>query len=368
MPDSTEYSAMDLKNISWFGNMYQKFEALCLEVEEDTVNYVESQVQIVGESVKKFYSEVMQDLRPRSYVDPVKVARNDLSLFAQNEIEKKAKENLVEQPGGVDMKLSEDSEVLKGKNNLGGKSLGIGENSKDDQSLLKMSGSVTPLSEERNRMPSVYENRRGYSMARDHITVALPEFGNSECTSSLARGCASKETTTGSCDHIPVVSMPVISSSIGAAASDTTSPVESSGLLVEDFALISSFGGPSLRSSERPQNCNTDVVETFDVTEQVMEMVELIDEQQLEETCVLIEGNKLHFPEQPVKHKSYKKKIREAFCSKKGSTREYEHLVAQHEGQPLNREAEENVMPALVAKLNMKLSASGFPDSEWEII
>lgn len=73
-------------------------------------------MQIVGESVKKFYSEVMQDLHPRSYVDPVKVARNDLSLFAQNEIEKKAKENLVEQPGGVDMKPSEDSEVLKGRN------------------------------------------------------------------------------------------------------------------------------------------------------------------------------------------------------------------------------------------------------------
>nr|GMD92743.1 uncharacterized protein LOC109168004 [Ipomoea batatas] len=243
MPDSTEYSAMDLKKyILVLENMYQKFEALCLEVEEvrvrDTVNYVESQVQIVGESVKKFYSEVMQDLRPRSYVDPVKVARNDLSLFAQNEIEKKAKEKPRRTaPRVFDMKPSEDSEVLKGisintvpcevypgKNNLGGKSLGIAENSKDDQSLLKKSGSATPLSEERNRMASVYENRRGYSMARDHITVALPEFGNSECTSSLARGRASKETTTGSCDHIPVVSMPVISSSIGAAASDTTSP------------------------------------------------------------------------------------------------------------------------------------------------
>ncbi|XP_019172602.1 PREDICTED: uncharacterized protein LOC109168004 [Ipomoea nil] len=345
MPDSTEYSAMDLKKISWFGNIYEKFEALCLEVEEDTVNYIESQVQTVGESVKKFYSEVMQDL----------------SLFSQHEIEKTARENLIEQPEGVDMKLSEDTEVPKGKNNLGGKSLGIGENSKDDQSLLKMSGSVTPLSEKRNSMSSVYENRRGYLMARDRITVGLAEFVNSECNTSLARGCASKETTTGSCDHIPVVS-------IDAAASDTTSPVESSGLLVEDFALISSFDDPSLRSSawthinddrdqtssgtitntiekesaERSQNCNTDVVETFDV----------------------IEGHELRFPEQLVKHKSYKKRIREAFCSKKGSTREYEHLIAQHESQPLNRKAEENV----IAKSNMKLSASDFPDSEWELI
>lgn len=42
------------------------------------------------------------------------------------------------------------------------------------------------------------------------------------------------------------------------------------------------------------------------MTEQVVEMVKLIDEQQLGETCVLVEGNKLCFPEQPLKHKSYK--------------------------------------------------------------
>lgn len=73
-------------------------------------------MQTVGESVKKFYSEVMQDLHPESYVDPVKVAHNDSSLFAQNEIEKKAKANPVEQPGGVDMELAEDTEVIKGRN------------------------------------------------------------------------------------------------------------------------------------------------------------------------------------------------------------------------------------------------------------
>ncbi|CAN7137368.1 unnamed protein product [Brassica rapa subsp. narinosa] len=52
---------MDFKGITWVGNVYQKFEAMCLE---DTAKYVENQVQTVGNSVKRFCSEVAQDLRP----------------------------------------------------------------------------------------------------------------------------------------------------------------------------------------------------------------------------------------------------------------------------------------------------------------
>ncbi|GAB4824899.1 hypothetical protein Ancab_007770 [Ancistrocladus abbreviatus] len=67
---------MDLKGIAWVGNMYEKFEAMCVEVEEtmyqDTVQYVENQVRTVGASVKKFYSDVMQDLLPPLCIDPVK--------------------------------------------------------------------------------------------------------------------------------------------------------------------------------------------------------------------------------------------------------------------------------------------------------
>lgn len=69
---------MDVKGITWVGNVYQKFEAMCLEVEEimyqDTVKYVENQVQTVGTSVKRFYSDVMQDLLPPSSQDSEKVS------------------------------------------------------------------------------------------------------------------------------------------------------------------------------------------------------------------------------------------------------------------------------------------------------
>lgn len=59
---------------NWVGNMYQRFEAVCHEVDEfvhkDTVKYVENHMQTVGESVKKFYSGVVQDILP-PLVDPV---------------------------------------------------------------------------------------------------------------------------------------------------------------------------------------------------------------------------------------------------------------------------------------------------------
>ncbi|CAN1229910.1 hypothetical protein LINPERPRIM_LOCUS3200 [Linum perenne] len=59
---------MDLKGINWVGDFYQKFEDMCLEVEEtmyeDTVKYVENQAQTVGASMKKFYTDVLQDLLP----------------------------------------------------------------------------------------------------------------------------------------------------------------------------------------------------------------------------------------------------------------------------------------------------------------
>lgn len=79
---------MDFKGITWVGNMYQKFETICLEVEdimyqdtvkyfENHVKYVEDQVETVGESVKKFCSEIVQDLL---LPDSLEVTDSNLSL------------------------------------------------------------------------------------------------------------------------------------------------------------------------------------------------------------------------------------------------------------------------------------------------
>ncbi|KAJ0261912.1 Uncharacterized protein HA466_0049370 [Hirschfeldia incana] len=76
---------MDFKGIAWVENVYQKFEAMCLEVEDlivqDTAKYVESQVQTVGNSVKKFCSDVVQDWLPDDSV----VSEKPLPVYCRKE-------------------------------------------------------------------------------------------------------------------------------------------------------------------------------------------------------------------------------------------------------------------------------------------
>ncbi|XP_075506555.1 uncharacterized protein LOC142543277 isoform X1 [Primulina tabacum] len=59
---------MDLKGKSWVGSIYQKFEAICQEVDnfvsKDTVKFVENRAQNIGVSVKRLYSDMEQDEIP----------------------------------------------------------------------------------------------------------------------------------------------------------------------------------------------------------------------------------------------------------------------------------------------------------------
>ncbi|XP_022877437.1 uncharacterized protein LOC111395603 isoform X4 [Olea europaea var. sylvestris] len=61
---------MDLKNKgkTWVGNICNRFESMCNEVDgfinKETVKYVENQVQSVGSGVKRFYTNVVQEMLP----------------------------------------------------------------------------------------------------------------------------------------------------------------------------------------------------------------------------------------------------------------------------------------------------------------
>lgn len=75
---------MDLKGIPWVGDMCQKIESFCVEVEEtmyqDTAKYVEDQMRTVGQTFKKIYSDVMQDLLPSSSSNPVEAEGHHVSV------------------------------------------------------------------------------------------------------------------------------------------------------------------------------------------------------------------------------------------------------------------------------------------------
>ncbi|XP_058747405.1 uncharacterized protein LOC131620369 [Vicia villosa] len=56
--------SLKVKRTNWVGNIYQKFEAVCHEVDgivgQDAVKYLENRVYNVGDSMKKLYSEVVE--------------------------------------------------------------------------------------------------------------------------------------------------------------------------------------------------------------------------------------------------------------------------------------------------------------------
>ncbi|KAF5478588.1 hypothetical protein F2P56_005132 [Juglans regia] len=99
---------MDLKHkgITWVGNFFQKLEAVCQEVDDivnkDTVKYVENQLQTMGGSVKKFCSDVVQDVLP-PLVDPVKSQAQVVALKSNDAINTYLKAMMGDEENHVDV-------------------------------------------------------------------------------------------------------------------------------------------------------------------------------------------------------------------------------------------------------------------------
>lgn len=377
------YSAMDLKSISWVGNIYQKFETMCLEMEEamyqDTVKYVENQMNTVGTNVKRFCSEVMQDVHPQCNIDPVKVAAADLSLnpYAHYEIDKKLKANLKGSARGFSNKLNDDTQVIKGKSKSGGvykrQNVGIKEIVRDSH-LTKKPNAICLASGDALKLSSSAEVRGGFELASDHVTL----------TSALAsvKGSDSGEVASKVSNHVIQTNVSTADTSITSEASVMMS-VESVGKKQTDTCTKELACNTRFKTSSDVRNnlANEEIDESheeksdnllskYDSIESDLEIVEKFDEFQLNETCVLVEEDRIHVPQGPVKQKSYKKKLRDAFSTKKRLTRkEYEQLGALYGDQQIKVESEDKVMPVLAMNSNTKmLSANDHPESEWEIL
>ncbi|XP_049405850.1 uncharacterized protein LOC125869323 isoform X1 [Solanum stenotomum] len=401
---------MDLKGIAWVGDIYQKFEAMCLEMEDamyqDTARYVENQVQTVGASVKRFYSDVVLDLHPQFNIDPVKVAAADLSLnpYAHTEISKKLKAKLKGgHPRVINKELIDDTQVIKGKSKSGGvyrrQSVGIKEIVRDNHPPSKKSDALCLVSGNAIKLSSDSKVRGGFEVASDHMTMTSPL--------ASVKGRNSTETGKEVSNHIIKTNAPAAGISINVAASDTSLSVDcvgqnqadlrntsSAGDLQSDshadrgtlkeltgdtgLKISSNTGDNNIASEEINESCKersdkscSPPPEKYDLIESDVEIVERYDESKLEETCVLVEVDKLHVPQGSVKRKSYKKKLRQVFSMKKKSTRkEYEQLGALHGDQQPNLEPEEKPMQVLSKNSNVKKlpSADDHSESEWELL
>ncbi|KAL5573729.1 hypothetical protein UlMin_023326 [Ulmus minor] len=416
---------MDGNGINWVGNIYQKFEAMCLEVEEimyqDTVKYVEGQVQNVGESVKKFYSDVMQevmlDLLPPSSMDPEKVSPCGVVLQedSDNAITKKPNANWKKEPIKAEMEqLKRISKVTvdSGKD-VGHESLGRVRANHDVDNSCRPSGDFV-----KGACPDKMSPIEA-TFAKTHTTESLSrasssfhEFANENHEASCDKLTTSSTTymdedirsdsTEGNSDEIENASEHINNLLGDFRSSNTTKLVEKNGkkMGVSSSGVISAesneislkSGAISLRQSSQNEEVqydkysaeeafvsnpgksdwSFDTTEDFDITEHGTNSHQQSNKAKLDESCVLVNEDELRcLLNGEGKSRLFKKKIREVLYSRMRSARkkEYEQLALRYgDDSKLSEELEETLKPTLVVGEKNKLPSHDSCESEWELL
>ncbi|CDP15912.1 unnamed protein product [Coffea canephora] len=393
---------MDLKGLAWIGNIYDKFEAMCLEMEEvmyeDAVKYVENQVQTVGASVKRFYSEVMKDLHSDSYVDPVKVAAADLSLNPYAHSKMILKANAKKDGRDTNWELSDESKVISGKSKTGLYRRPVA--SRKSNSMVNfmppVTGPVAPFSENLRNLSSFSQMKKSCQMASGCVDVLSSPAGAEE-RSRIANEklCKPMDDTSlpmsRASFNSPATAAKTIVSVVSAEQKQADSP--SDGLSSESSAVGTctnstvvsqtqktiATGTDSIKSveeevfmahQERLDDYSVNAAKNDDTVDPEVEIIEPFNESKLEETCVLVEGDQPHFlPQGKGNHKSYKKKLREAFSSRmRLNKKEYEQLAARYTEQSSNQEGAERAMTDRPAESNTKSFPVHSSETEWELV
>ncbi|XP_057956324.1 uncharacterized protein LOC131149681 isoform X2 [Malania oleifera] len=421
---------MDFKGINWVGNLYQKFEAMCLEVEEtmyqDTVKYVENQVNTVGASVKKFYSDVMQDLSPCS-VDPVKaqMAGASVKLFQPDELQdmppyaidsvkvvasnlpleqhadsafyKKPKGGVEEEATMADVEPSTENPNMIANVFKGTKGNPIRKKKSPPFEVSRVTTTLpTDLSTASAVYEQAYENHEG---AVDQIDTASttasvepeeydPEKGKN-CTEivDVTECVADASIDSPSTDKIFLVEsvgsrgMELRFSPNGCSSEESNGKPVNAGLesMTGSSVIRLTLEGESAQEvsmsyPEKLENLGAESTESYGVIMPGVDPVELLDKVKLEESCVMVYADKSCLVSQrESKRRSYKKKIRDTFSTKSKSDRkqEYEQLAVQYReiDTASKQQSADSMMPHLTMVSDRhKLEAHDFFESEWELL
>ncbi|GKB62903.1 hypothetical protein Tco_0919089 [Tanacetum coccineum] len=410
---------MDFKGIAWVGNIYQKFEAMCLEVEEamsqETAKYVENQVQTVGASMKKFCSDVMQDMVPPSSKDLSRVASAELSLnpYLEFGVHK------VKRPISSFKKVAIDNMRVKGITEdkcVKGIPEDKSNSSNDvweDWSAASINWEISDNDEEnceRMTMQAASEATTGESKGEQEGKIfntivgtspTSPASGTTVSTKTIAKDgkrsrCISSSNVfrarpTDTCENSGLDSQTSLQATSNTSSCQSLDGVVSRTESSDNTRQVSPSQTGSYVSSNaqccqsiddeviRPQTDSIGSTEDHnenDTTVQMMEPTGHEPESGFEETCVLVDGNDYR-PDnhEEAKRRSYKKKIQNVFSLKKKSSRkhEYKQLAAQFSNanaEP-NVQGVENESHALTLsedKKAQKLVTNDSLESEWELL
>ncbi|XP_011002528.1 PREDICTED: uncharacterized protein LOC105109499 isoform X4 [Populus euphratica] len=371
---------MDLKGITWVGDSYLKFEARLLEVEEimrvEAVKYVENQMQTVSNNVRKFYSDVMQDLCSPDSEDPANgaVSKFPVDSAADVGIYMKPEDGMEEKCGKADdpEQLAEDLKMTAesgadclplrrritvrrisrqhSKGSLSNKSnLDTDKNSNcNNVSPNEISGTTTLSS----KFSSTVELSDQNLEASCDQTARLATPGCVEVTDHF-----SMEESKNASKHVPEISF--------------NKPSLDMVNITETGRHEGTDSRPSSRNLLEESNDEWKIESDKDGTiiDEGMEIIR-VDKARLEEACVLVNVDEFHHVPREGKNRPYKK-IRDVFCSRKRSVmKEYEQLAVQCSSDSKSKEEESitSSMPTLSIKEANRSLSHDPSEPEWELV
>lgn len=374
-------TTMDLKSISWVGDMYHRVESLCVEMGEtmyqDTVKYAEEQMQTVEASVKKFYSDVMQDLLdPSSALHTVKedltlvqhadvaVSKKPKAMYEKKLVNTEAEQMVNDSDGAANWSVNNPYEPTS-------------DDSVEEQCPIKVF--ENPFAELDFQNQVIYASKdldnRGDSECKSpsdtsNLNVLVTEDHSEGSTRSQVQNesheplCGLTDVRSNSASVVEVSysendgvgiaeQMAEENGSIGVVnESETTSP--SSGNLSPDFDASSAPGDIKTSFTSDAQNCEVvdldlyvpesgtsnslvaHVIENGEADKQGVLLGKRLDKVTLGESCILVEKTQHSFsiPLESGK-KSYKKKIRDVFTSRRWAKgkQDQEQLALGYEEQ-----------------------------------
>ncbi|XP_050947504.1 uncharacterized protein LOC103496373 isoform X2 [Cucumis melo] len=350
---------MDVKGIAWVGRLYEKFETMCLEVEDiicqDTVKYVENQVEVVGASVKRFYSDVMQDFLPPSELSDEKVAvcNSALENYENVVICKKPTMGMkIERSKFSEEKSNEYSkETADAKRDIICK-LPRGHNHANNLYLVsspysaanraQIDGYSRKKDDENIHHKIDLDSRESTTRGCKSLTETSPtnleikyENDASSCCAILNRKSEASSELAGNTETIMSVkdtrynSVMQSSNETEIRTDNILSDTSSNSIVGTEETRLLSYGDSSAELDGRSDSWSPDDIELEHGTGNIQQA----DETKLdEEACVLVNRDDLHFDfNEEVKQRHYKK-IAGAFSFTKKSKRkqEYKELAMKH--------------------------------------
>ncbi|TKY66780.1 hypothetical protein E2542_SST09669 [Spatholobus suberectus] len=369
---------MDVKGITWVGNMYQKFENMFLEAEdvmyEDTVKYIENQMQTVGERVKKLYSDIMGDLLPPDEKVGIELpidkcadagfCNKPLQVYKERHVKADTKQT------------TEDSSIDHGVDN--DVTLAASYDGASEADALIMSSMRNSVKE--SNFSSHSRHYVGSMDIKSNLRIDENPVNKKMAATKLINEITLAETdtcrTSQSCEisnenqnqnHGISVSKPA-SADMARLASKIDCSNEIENASTKQFPNVPVL----VKSAEEEQidMSSSSCVPFGEPVEQGHKTMQQ-DHLKLEEACVMVNGDDFQLPPKAGGNlNTNKKKTRQAFSLSKKSARkqEYKELAAWHlKSEKVNGDCMENLDPTLPQD-QKKLLLPNMSEPEWELL